>query len=113
MMQEWKEKYDIILKNSKIEELLSGLYVDDGRGVHRLLKVGERFVKSENKFMVIDDCIREDTENERGRKDITKKEILKAMNSVNDDLSFTMEMCEDFEDNRMPTLSFSMWLDEN
>ena len=50
VMQEWKEAYDIILENSNIEESLSGLYVDDGRGVLRLLELGERFVPSERKL---------------------------------------------------------------
>ena len=31
------------------------------------------------------------------------------MNSVNVDLNFTMELVSDFADNRLPTLSFSMW----
>ena len=31
VMQEWKEAYNEVLESSGIEELLSGLYVDDGR----------------------------------------------------------------------------------
>ena len=31
VMQCWKEDYDKILENSGIDELLSGLYVDDGK----------------------------------------------------------------------------------
>ena len=31
------------------------------------------------------------------------------MNSVNEDLDFTMELSKDFEDQRLPTLSFSLW----
>ena len=38
----------MILKKSSIKEILSGLYVDDGRVVHRKLKLGEWFNKAEN-----------------------------------------------------------------
>ena len=36
-------------------------------------------------------------------------EILKAMNSVSDDLEFTIEKESDFENNRLPTLGFELW----
>ena len=60
---------------------------------------------------MIESCKVEDKEKNRGRKDITRKEFLKAMNSINEDLNFTMELCDDFENLRLPTLSFSMWQD--
>ena len=34
------------------------------------------------------------------------------MNSVCSELKFTMELCQDFPDGRLPTLSFSLWLDK-
>ena len=34
------------------------------------------------------------------------------MKSVNSDLTFTMELCQDFNDGRIPTLSFSLWSGE-
>ena len=34
------------------------------------------------------------------------------MNSVNKDLEFTMELCTDFEDSKLPTLSFSLYMGE-
>ena len=63
VMQEWKDQYDLILNKSNIEELLSGLYVDDGREVHRLLRLGERYVEEDNMFKVIADKAIEDIEN--------------------------------------------------
>ena len=84
----------MILENSNIKEILSGLYVDDGRGIQRLLDYGERFVPSENAFKVIENCKMEDIKNKRGRKEITRTEVLKAMNHINVDLNFTMEFCE-------------------
>ena len=109
VMQEWKDSYNQILKNSNIVELLSGLYVDDGRGVQRLLEMGERFIEEEKAFKIVDKERKNDLENERTREDITRSEVLKAMNSVNPDLTFTMELCSDFPNNRLPTLSFAVW----
>ena len=45
----------------------------------------------------------------RTREEITRLEILRAMNSVSTDLEFTMELCSDFVDDRLPTLSFNLW----
>ena len=99
VMQDWKEKYNEILHNSDITELLSGLYVDDGRGVQRLLEVGERFVAGEKKFKVLVESKAYDLENNITRDEITRSEVLKAMNSINSDLNFTMELCKDFPQN--------------
>ena len=53
-----------------------------------------------------------DEEANRDRIELTKTEVLKAMNSVSVDLEFTMEICSDFEDNKLPTLSFSLYESE-
>ena len=50
VMQEWKENYTKILENSDIEEFLSGIYVDDGRSLHKKLRLGERFDIEKKKF---------------------------------------------------------------
>ena len=41
--------------------------------------------------------------------ELTKTEMLKAMNDVSADLEFTMELCSDFKDMKLPTLSFSLY----
>ena len=109
VMQEWKEGFDMILEKSNIEDIMSGLYVDDGRGVQRILEYGERFIESEGVIKVVEDKEKEDKENNINRQELTRNEMLKAMNSVNTDLQFTMEICSDFEGERLPTLSFSIW----
>ena len=38
---------------------------------------------------------------------------VEAMNSINSDLKFTVETQEEFENNRMPTLDFEIWQDED
>ena len=113
VMQDWKDHYDQILENSGITELLTGLYVDDGRTFQRKLKWGERFNENQNKFAFDVDIEKDDREAKVDRNELTRQEVLKAMNSVNKDLEFTMELCTDFEDNKLPTLSFSLYMSEN
>ena len=36
-----------------------------------------------------------------------------AMNGINSDLVFTTELPEDFDDDRLPTLDFKMWLEDD
>ena len=48
VMQSWHEHYREILKCSKIEELLGGIYVDDGRAIVRKLELGSRFNLDKN-----------------------------------------------------------------
>jgi len=113
VMQNWKDEFNIILQNSGIEELLHGLYVDDGRALHRKLRYGERYNHNERKFTVDIETERLDKENEIELNELTRVEVLKAMNAVSNDLEFTMELCEDFPDLKLPTLSFSLYADRN
>ena len=39
--------------------------------------------------------------------------LLPALNNINADLNFTSEIMEDFEDRRLPTLDFKMWLEKD
>ena len=109
VMQQWKDEYNVILHDSDIIELLFGLYVDDGRTVHRKLYWGERFDPNLKKMVWDQDRSMVDMIDEVDRTELTRQEILIAMNSVNSDLQFTMELHTDFGDNRLPTLSFALW----
>ena len=55
----------------------------------------------------------EDIENDIGWHELTRNEMLKAMNSINGDLQFTMEICKDFLGEKLLTLSFSIWPEFN
>ena len=44
------------------------------------------------------------------RIELTRIEMLNAIDSVSPDLDFTMEICEDFEDRKLPTLFFSLFI---
>ena len=104
VMQDWKEKFNQILINSKIVEILSGLYVDDGRTVQRKLEYGERYCRERQKIALFEKEKLKDMNENRDRIELTKTEMLKAMNDVSEDLEFTMELQSDFSDNKLPTL---------
>jgi len=80
--------------------------------MQRLLRYGERFDVEKMKFEVDEDKEKEDVEKEICLTELTRKEVLKVMNYVNDDLKFTMELCKDFPEGRLPTLAFSLWADK-
>ena len=56
----------------------------------------------------------EEEEEQRESKDARMARILQpAMNDINSDLVFTTELPEDFDDDKLPTLDFKMWLEND
>ena len=113
IMQAWYESYSGILSKSKIRELLRGIYVDDGRAVVRKMELGTRYNKETGVFEIKVENVEEDRESGITREDLTIREMRTMMNSINSDLEFTTETERDFENKRLPTLSFEMWCTEN
>lgn len=66
-------------------------------------------MKTENVIKFSQEALAEDIARGITKQDLTKEQILSAMNAVNEDLEFTIETHRDFEDGRLPTLSFSLW----
>ena len=111
VMQDWSEQYRQILNKADLNIRLFTGYVDDNRQGTSKLRKGTRFVKDENEFVHKKDWEDEDTE--AGENDTVRmsKECLKAMNSVNKDLKFTVETTSDFKKNKLPTLDFEIWVE--
>ena len=65
--------------------------------------MGNRFVKAQNKCTYNNDIEKADSEDNVDRTEFTHTEVLKAINSINKDLKVTMEICKDFEDEKLPT----------
>ena len=107
VLQQWKEEYDILLKDANLEEKLSKIYVDDNRCITQKIKSGLRFDEEEKKFKFKEEWRKEDDLVDIVER--TKRELLKAMNAINSDLKFTMEHENDFTNQRLPTLSFEIW----
>ena len=108
VMQDWRDEYEVILEASKIESLMKGLYVDDGRDLIEMLRLGTRFDSKLKRFVHNRGWENLDIVNGVSRKELTKSQVLIAMNSINEDLKFTLETSEDFSDIRLPTLSFAL-----
>ena len=96
VMQSWYEKYREILSCSKIEELLGGIYVDDGRCIVRKLKLGSRFVKEKNCFVIKEKDRELDEMEGITRESLTEREFRAMMNSINEDIEFTTETFQHF-----------------
>ena len=115
VMEDWAVKYKNILVASGIVVKLMAGYVDDGRQVTSVLRKGMRYTKETNKFEHNEEAEQEDvlmenkgeTNNQR-----MARVCIDAMNSVNTDLQFTSESQEDFNHERLPTLDFELWLNE-
>ena len=107
VMQQWRDEFAELLETSNIQEKLSKIYVDDNRCITERLKKGYRFDRGERKFTYKAEWEEEDSGIEDD--DRIAGEYLKAMNSINPDLEFTVEKEKDFENNRLPTLGFELW----
>ena len=110
VMQSWSEAYKEILTNSGLEvDWLNG-YVDDGRQASSVFKLGMRFQPESMLFEHSAEAEAEDIELDESSDRRMARICLPAMNHVNKDLIFTVEVPEDFPGNRLPTLDFQIWL---
>ena len=113
VMQEWGETYLKIMQDSGIDpELLAG-YVDDGRQGSAVLRQGMRFSRETMKFEMTEEAKEDDRNREETPNQRMSRICLPAMNAINEDLTFTVEIPEDFKENRLPTLDFLLWLERN
>ena len=109
VLQEWSEHFKDILDKAKITELLRGIYVDDGRNVISKLRSNMRFNVEKKVFDIDKKWSKDDEKNGISVEERTVLELNKIMNCINDDLKFTTELETDFDNGRLPTLSFEMW----
>ena len=111
VMMQWAEDYNTILAEGGSEPELLEVYVDDGRQAGAVFRLGTRFDPAMKKLIITEEARREDR--------ILNEEVnvrmaricLPIMNSINEDLTFTVEVGEDFKDRRLPTLDMKMWLE--
>ena len=113
VMQDWHENFVMRLKQSKLFEKLGGLYVDDGRNMYEVFEYGTRFIPQTGTLETSEKWRKEDMDSNRCQKELTRTEIEKLMNDINEDLKFTTEIEEEFDNRRLPTLSFEMWCDKD
>ena len=112
VMNEWARKLLGILNENKIKVWLAAFYVDDVRLLTSVVDKGVRWHTKEKKFLKKDDWLEEDEKDNISDERRTAREMRKAMNSIFSNIQFTMEIQEDFHDNRLPTLDFACWVDK-
>ena len=109
VMSDWGKKYHKILVDSGIPPDLLGGYVDDGRQESGVLEIGMEFSKEAGKFVHSEEAKALDLARGENSERRMARICQVAMNSVNEDLVFTVEVCSDFPDHKLPTLDFLLW----
>ena len=112
VMQDWAENYEQILVSSDLEVHLLAGYVDDGRQGTTILPPGMQYSNPDKKFIYSKEA--EEDDKERQEKGETENQRMArlcvvAMNSINEDLEFTVECEDDYPDKKLPTLDFKIW----
>ena len=74
-----------------------------------MLAIGMEFDKSAEKFVYSIEAERDDLERMETDEQRMARRCLVAMNSINEDLVFTIEIASDFPISRIPTLDFDLW----
>ena len=113
VMEEYFEIYSKILTGAGAKITLLKVYVDDGRQVSTVLKKGMRFEEKKMEFVWNKEAEEEDIMKEKqgeNKDSFMARLCLPAMNAINPDLTFTVEVPSDFKDERLPTLDFSLWM---
>ena len=112
VMTEWARRLLKILDENKIRVWMAAFYVDDVRLLTSIIDKGARWETKEKKFKKRDDWLAEDEKENMSDERRTSREIRKVMNSIFQNIQFTMEIPEDFPENRLPTLDFTCWIDQ-
>ena len=113
VMQKWGENFRVFLQNSGMPTPLLKGYVDDGRIVTMVLKMGARFDSKRGVFRVMGEGMEEDILRQAsGETDVGRmaRILLPAMNHINPDVQFTVETADDFQSGWLPTLDLDLSL---
>ena len=94
----------------KTEEIY--IYVDDLRLILKLLQAGTIFCESCCKFRSCPTQREQDLLSEETPAARTSRVLGQVMNSIEPELRFTTESCEDFSSGMLPTLDYQMWFEE-
>ena len=114
VMSEWGERMRDILTDAGIKVFLEGSFVDDIRYVTSPIPNGVRWSQQEKKFVFKEEWFQEESEfSPARRKKKTSEELCFAMNSIFPNIKFTVEVEDDFESKRLPTLDAELFFEGN
>ena len=112
VMGVWGRELKKILRKEKVMLYMGAAYVDDVRTVTDVIEKGKRWESKEKKLVFKEEWEKEDKESKESDERRTSKQIENMMNSVFRNIQFEMEIPEDFEKKRLPTLDFYLWLED-
>ena len=110
VMQHWARSYKNILLQAGLRLALLRGYVDDGRQGSTVLRKGMKFDTEKEEFIFSEEQLKIDKEEDLPDNVRMAQRCLPAMDSVNKNLRFTTEAPEDFQNQRLPTLDFVIWM---
>ena len=105
MGSDFGKKLTDILDKANIKTWLKSAYVDDIRLIISLFN-NLKWNTNTKTFETLENALDCDHE---GLTDYCAEEIRKAMESINPDLKFTIELEKDFQDKKLPTLDTNTW----
>ena len=116
-MNDWGSEWRQILEKTGVKLPQLDGYVDDFRNRSTCLRFGLRWNDNTKEFTWSMEAKREDQMMKYEKMESTNARMarlcLPAINSVNKDLVFTVEIPEEFKDKKLPTLDFLLWLEKN
>ena len=113
VMQDWAEGYRGTLERSGVTTYSQDGYVDDVRQNTDLMRKGSRFNPVKNRFTWRADWERKDRQEDFPDEVRMGNICLTAMNSICQDLTFTVESVHDFQNRKLATLDFQCEVIEN
>ena len=117
VMSDWGEGWRNLIESAGVKLPQLDGYVDDVRHRSTSLRFGTRWNEEEEKWTWTEADKEEDKRLKYQERETTNQRMarlcLPAINSVNSNLVFTAEIPEDFEDKKLPTLDFFLWLERN
>ena len=111
VMIDWGKKLRNILSDAEVKIWMDSLYVDDFRALITALRPGLRWEPKTKKLEFREEWKEEDLKSEMSATRRSATVLQAAMDSINPDLKFEMELEEDFPDNKLPTLDCRVWLE--
>ena len=115
VMQDWGFNVRATLEMAKMEVALLSGYVDDVRQGGTSLRLGLRFDIANWKWTWSEEALKEDEDLRKAGENRDMRMVrlcLPICNNINRDLEFTAEVADEFENKRLPTLDFEMWLED-
>ena len=110
-MSTWDARWMKMMKENNIRMMAADRYMDNIRSFLKALKPGWRWL--DGRLCTTQSWREEDMKEALTPTRRTANRILESMNSILNFLNFTQEIGEDFQDNSLPSLDITVWVEMN